>query len=169
MDFIDHIDLKQVGKIVVVEKVFFRDSFYNNFHKLFLDGYIDTTILPPAPNSNVKIRYSTYRPREELLKHLDKLRAYYDVQMFPGFMNFETGKIYHTMPENYDYVRLVPDEKVEYNNGFQGTHPINVIGVLIDEDDITDEDFDTKKLDKKIEDILLKARKSKDYDIKTIE
>ncbi len=138
MDFIDHIDLKQVGKMVVVEKVFFRDSFYNNFHKLFLDGYIDTTILPSAPNSNVKIRFSTYRPREELLKHLDKLRAYYDVQMFPGFMNFETGKIVHTMPENYDYVRLVPDEKVEYNNGFQGTHPIIVIGVLRDEDDITD-------------------------------
>ena len=34
---------------------------------------------------------------------------------------------------------------------------------------VTDEDFDTKKLDKKIEEILLKARKSKDYDIKTIE
>lgn len=169
MDFIDHIDLKQVGKTVVVEKVFFRDSFYNNFHKLFLDGYIDTTILQPAPNSNVKIRFSTYRPREELLKHLDKLRAYYDVQMFPGFMNFETGKIYHNMPENYDYVRLVPDEKVEYNNGFQGTHPINVIGVLRDKDDITDEDFDTKKLDKKIEEILLKARKDKNYEIKTIE
>lgn len=169
MDFIDHIDLKQVGKMVVVEKVFFRDSFYNNFHKLFLDGYIDTTILPSAPNSNVKIRFSTYRPREELLKHLDKLRAYYDVQMFPGFMNFETGKIVHTMPENYDYVRLVPDEKVEYNNGFQGTHPIIVIGVLRDEDDITDEDFDTKKLDKKIEEILLKARKNKNYEIRTIE
>jgi len=89
--------------------------------------------------------------------------------MFPGFMNFETGKIYHNMPENYDYVRLVPDEKVEYNNGFQGTHPINVIGVLRDKDDITDENFDTKKLDKKIEEILLKARKDKNYEIKTIE
>lgn len=82
MDFIDHIDLKQVGKIVVVDKIYFRNSFYDNFHKLFLDGYLDTTILPSTPNNNVKIRFSTYRPREEVLKHIDKLRTYYDIQSF---------------------------------------------------------------------------------------
>lgn len=168
MDFIDHIDLKQVGKIVVVDKIYFRNSFYDNFHKLFLDGYLDTTILPPTPNNNVKIRFSTYRPREEVLKHIDKLRTYYDVQMFPGFMNFDTGEVKHTMLQDYDYVRLFPDEKIEYNNGFHGIHPVNVLGVFRNKDDMNDNDFDEDKIDKKIKEILSKVTNQSIRDIEIL-
>lgn len=168
MDFIDHIDLKQVGKIVVVDKIYFRNSFYDNFHKLFLDGYLDTTILPSTPNSNVKIRFSTYRPREEVLKHIDKLRTYYDVQMFPGFMNFDTGEVKHTMPYDYDYVRLFPEKKIEYNDGFHGIHPVNILGVFRDENDISDNDFDEDKIDKKIKKILSKVTNQSINDIETL-
>lgn len=168
MDFIDHIDLKQIGKIVVVDKIYFRNSFYNHFHKLFLDGYLDTTILQSTPNNNVKIRFSTYRPREEVLKHIDKLRTYYDVQMFPGFMNFDTGEVKHTMPYDYDYVRLFPEEKIEYNDGFHGIHPVNILGVFRDENDMNDNDFDEDKIDKKIKEILSKVTNQSINDIEIL-
>ena len=62
MDFIDHIDLKQVGGKVLADKVYFRDCFYENFNQLFLDGYLDVAILQPGTNNNLenKIRFSTY-------------------------------------------------------------------------------------------------------------
>ena len=169
MDFIDHIDLKQVGNIIVVEKIIFRDSFYENFQKLFLDGYIDTTILPESKNNNVRIRFSNFRPREEVIQHIEKLKAYYDVQMFPGVMNFDTGKIIHTLEYNYDYVRIFPEEPMEYNDGFHGIHKVYIIGVLKNSGDFSDDDFDDKKIEEKIKSIIAKASKANIKDVKTIE
>ena len=169
MDFIDHIDLKQVGKIIVVEKIIFRDSFYENFQKLFLEGYIDTTILPESKNNNVRIRFSNFRTREEVIQHIEKLKAYYDVQMFPGVMNFDTGKIIHTLEYNYDYVRIFPEEPMEYNDGFHGIHKVYIIGVLKNSGDFSDDDFDDKKIEKNIKSIIAKASKANIKDVKTIE
>ena len=42
---------------VYADKIYFRDSFYDNFHKLFVDGYLDVTVLQTAPNSYRKIRF----------------------------------------------------------------------------------------------------------------
>ena len=169
MDFIDHIDLKQVDGKVLADKVYFRDCFYENFNQLFLDGYLDVPILQPGPNNNLenKIRFSTYRPEEDVIKHLDKLRKYYKVDLFTGTMDFDKGKIDHIMPYDYDYVRIFPDEKIKYDNGFHGTHPVNILGVLKENDDLTDKDFDVKLIDKKIKMILSELTDSSIDEIKS--
>ena len=154
MDFVDHIDLKQEKNKVYASKIYFRDSFYDNFHKLFVDGYLDVTVLQPAPNSYRKIRFSTFRPQEEMIAHLEKLRKFYEVDLFPGDYNFETGQLNFNMDFEYDFVRFYPNEKVEYNNGFKGTHPVTIVGVLRDSDDISDETFNPKKVDELIADTL---------------
>ena len=170
MDFIDHIDLKQVDGKVLADKVYFRDCFYENFNQLFLDGYLDVPILQPGPNNNLenKIRFSTYRPEKDVIKHLDKLRKYYKVDLFAGTMDFDKGKINHIMPYDYDYVRIFPDEKVKYDNGFHGTHPVNILGVLKENDDLTDKDFDVELIDKKIKTILSELTNNSIDDLKTI-
>ena len=170
MDFIDHIDLKQVDGEVLTDKVYFRDCFYENFNQLFLDGYLDVAILQPGPNNNLenKIRFSTYRPEEDVIKHLDKLRKYYKVDLFTGTMDFDKGKIDHIMPYDYDYVRIFPDEKIKSDNGFHGTHPVNILGVLKENDDLTDKDFDVELIDKKIKIILSELTNNSIDDFKTI-
>ena len=154
MDFVDHIDLKQEKNKVYADKIYFRDSFYDNFHKLFVDGYLDVTVLQPAPNSYRKIRFSTFRPQEEMIAHLEKLRKFYEVDLFPGDYNFETGQLNFNMDFEYDFVRFYPNEKVEYDNGFKGTHPVTIVGVLRGSDDISDETFNQKKVDVLIADTL---------------
>lgn len=49
------------------------------------------------------------------IKHLDRLRKYCKVDSFTGTMDFDKGKIDHIMPYDYDYVRILPDEKVKYD------------------------------------------------------
>lgn len=156
MDFIDYIDLKQVDGEISVDKIYFRDCFYDNFNQLFLDGYLDVTILQPGQNNNLdnKIIFSTYIPKEEVLRHLERLRKQYNVEVFPGIMNFDTVEIEHFMPYDYDYVIIFPEEKIKYDNGFHGTHPVNILGILKENDDLTDKDFDIELIDKKIKVIL---------------
>ena len=110
-----HKYLKQVDGEVLADKVYFRDCFYEKFNQLFLDGYLYVPILQPGPNNNLenKIRFSTYRPEEDVIKHLDKLRKYYKVDLFTGTMDFDKGKIDHIMPYDYDYVRIFTDKKVK--------------------------------------------------------
>ena len=45
----------------------------------------------------------------------------------------DTGEVKHTMPYDYDYVRLFSEKKIEYNDGFHGIHPVNILGVFRDE------------------------------------
>lgn len=58
------------------------------------------------------------------------------------------------MDFEYDFVRFYPNEKVEYKNGFKGIHPVTIVGVLRDSDDISDENFNPKKVDELIADTL---------------
>ncbi len=88
--------------------------------------------------------------------------------MFPGFMNFDTGEVKHTMPYDYDYVRLFPEEKIEYNDGFYGIHPVNILGVFRDENDMNDNDFEEDKIDKKIKEILSKVTNQSINDIENL-
>lgn len=78
---------------------------------LFVDGYLDVAVLQPSPNSYRKIRFSTFRPQEEMIAHLEKLRKFYEVDLFLGDYNFGTRQLDFNMYFEYNFVRFYPYEK----------------------------------------------------------
>ena len=123
MRYVDNIELKLIGKEVVVKQINFRESICKPCRELFESGYIDTT--KPAIFGNIvgNIRFSNYLPKEEVAEIIMRLRQYYDVgyteatyyldkQVF--YFNFkqDNSAIVRVFPLK-DYYKLDPDSKMK--------------------------------------------------------
>ena len=123
MRYVDNIELKLIGKEVVVKQINFRESICKPCRELFESGYIDTT--KPAIFGNIvgNIRFSNYLPKEEVAEIIMRLRQYYDVgyteatyyldkQVF--YFNFrqDNSAIVRVFPLK-DYYKLDPESKLK--------------------------------------------------------
>ena len=161
MDYIEDIELTDINNDILVTKINFRNSFFNNFYDLFKEGFIDYDITNRTDNNSEKIRFSEYLPYEKVDEHITKLRNFYDVQVYSGLFNFDTGMIDILMPEDEKLVRISPNEPVEFNNGYHGSAGINAIGVNFSDDDFPD-------FNEIIDDKLIEQLKSQNIDNKEI-
>ena len=58
----------------------------------------------------------------------------YDVEVYGGLFNFDTGKLDLLIPDESKLVRISPNEPVEYDNGYHGTTGVNVFAVMFDDE-----------------------------------
>lgn len=125
MHYIDNIELTQLKKKVIVSKINFRDTFFNEFKELFDAGYLDWNIDGETDDESGKIRYSNYLPIDEVKKHIEKLNEWYKVNLFYGKFNKITGLFNFKLDESYSLVRIFPIEKNTLHNEID----IGIIGV----------------------------------------
>ena len=125
MHYIDNIELTQLKKKVIVSKINFRDTFFNEFKELFDEGYLDWNIDGENDDESGKIRYSNYLPKEEVEKEIEKLNEWYKVKLFYGKFNKITGLFNFKFDERYDLVRFFPTDKDTLHNEIN----IGAIGV----------------------------------------
>lgn len=116
MHYIDTIELTQLNKKVIVSKINFRDTFFNEFKELFDEGYLDWNIDGETDDESGKIRYSNYLPKEEVEKQIEKLNEWYKVKLFYGKFNKITGIFNLKFDERYDLVRVFPTDKDTLHN-----------------------------------------------------
>lgn len=135
MDYIDSIELKEEDKQILVTKINFRNTFFENFYDLYKDGFIDYDITRRSDSNSEKIRFSEYQSREKVEEHIKKLRQFYDVEVYGGLFNFDTGKLDLLIPDESKLVRISPNEPVEYDNGYHGTAGVNAFTVTFDDND----------------------------------
>ena len=133
MDYIDSIELKEEDKQILVTKINFRNTFFENFYDLYKDGFIDYDITRRNDSNSEKIRFSEYQPREKVEEHIKKLRQFYDVEVYGGLFNFDTGKLDLLIPNESKLVRISPNEPVEYDNGYHGTTGVNAFTVTFED------------------------------------
>ncbi|MBR4262307.1 MAG: recombinase family protein [Bacilli bacterium] len=151
MDYIDTIELFEKNSNYYVKKINFRNSFYNKFSELFWDGFIDYDISKRNDKNAPTVRFSEYIPKEKVKEHINKLRHFYTVDIYPGVFDFDKGLLDIQMPSTVELVRISPQEKVKYENGYHGISEVNAIGVDISKKEFIDLDEDL--FDKMIENI----------------
>ncbi len=123
MRYVEDIELDNIGTVIAVKQINFRQSICKPCQELFDKGYIDTT--KPAIFGNVlgNVRFSNYLAEEEFGEIILRLQQYYDVhfteatyyvknQMF--YFNFveDNSVIVRVFPLE-DYYKLDPDNKME--------------------------------------------------------
>lgn len=115
MHYIDNIELKKIMNNIVVSKINFRNTFYNEFKELFSEGYLDWNI---EVDSDIlgEVRYSNYLPKEQVEEHIKKLNEIYNVNLYYGKFNKITGLFNFKMSEKDDIVRIFPLDKNSLNN-----------------------------------------------------
>ena len=102
MTYIDSIKLRYtIGKGYEVDKVNFRQNFYDDFNKLFSEGYIDFKKSYNTLEGQVDIRISNKLPEDALEKYIIKLKKKYNI-------NYNLGKLYN--PNGEFYVEGKPKE-----------------------------------------------------------
>jgi len=123
MNYIDDIKLCMIGKVVAIENINFRESFWQSFNELYKSGYID--MKTPALFGNIvgNIRLSQYLPEDKVASHIMRLRQYYNVgyeeaiyyvkkQVF--FFNFfEDNKAIVRVFPLEDYIKKDPNIEME--------------------------------------------------------
>ena len=122
MRYVEDIELDNIGTVIAVKQINFRQSICKPCQELFDKGYIDTT--KPAIFGNVlgNVRFSNYLAEEEFGEIILRLQQYYDVhfteatyyvknQMF--YFNFveDNSVIVRVFPLE-DYYKLDPDNKM---------------------------------------------------------
>ena len=145
----------EVNSKFLVKRINFRNSFYNSFSDLFWDGFIDYDISKRNDKNAPTVRFSEYIPQEKVKEHINKLRHFYTVDIYPGIFDFDKGFLDIKMPSTVELVRISPQEKVKYENGYHGISEINAIGVDISKKDFIDLDEDLfDKMMEKWEEIM---------------
>ena len=155
MDYIDSIELFETNTSYCVKRINFRNSFYNKFSELFWDGFIDYDISKRNDKNAPTVRFSEYIPQEKVKEHINKLRHFYSVDIYPAIFDFDKGHLDFQMPSTVELVRISPKEKVKYENGYHGISEVNAIGVDISKKDFIDLNEDLfDKIIEKIEEIM---------------
>ena len=127
MSYIEDIKLIENNNNIEVDFVKFRESIANPCNELYFNGYIDRSEYALFGNVIGTLRYSEYRPLEEVWQHLLRLREFYDVKFYEAtynlkqqvfrFRTYFNKTIVRTFPME-DYKKLDPNQELEdYNLG----------------------------------------------------
>ena len=128
MRYVDEIRLKMINNYIAVDEILFRESVCKPCNELVEQGYID--IKTPVLFGNVlgELRLSNYLPEKEVIKHIMRLKQYYDVGFeevtyyvddYIFYFNFiqDNRAIVRVFPLE-DYCKIDPDIKMkEYKYG----------------------------------------------------
>ena len=128
MRYVDEIRLKMINNYIAVDEILFRESVCKPCNELVEQGYID--IKTPVLFGNVlgELRLSNYLPEKEVIKHIMRLKQYYDVGFEEVtyyvddcifYFNFiqDNRAIVRVFPLE-DYCKIDPDIKMkEYKYG----------------------------------------------------
>ena len=116
MKYIEDISLTYDSrKRIHIENINFRTSMCTKVNNLYDEGYIDKTDFGLIGGIVSKIRFSEYRPMEEVENHILRLRDYYQVNYIEAKYLYD-NKIINFYPKKEDkIVRVFPieDYKIE--------------------------------------------------------
>ena len=124
LSYIDNIDLRKIGQRTIIKNINFRDSVFTDINRLVEDGFMDWTVLKNTDITDRYFRYSKSIDIESLKRYMDVVSDYYDIQMFEGSLNMDTGLTQYKMDPYYELVRLSRKDKAHVTN-----IPIYVYGV----------------------------------------
>ena len=123
MRYVEDIELDNIGTVIAVKQINFRQSICKPCQELFDKGYIDTT--KPAIFGNVlgNVRFSNYLAEEEFGEIILRLQQYYDVHFTEATYYVQNQTFYFNFVEDNsvivrvfpleDYYKLDPDNKME--------------------------------------------------------
>ena len=111
MKYVDDITLLEKNKIMIVDEVRFRESICRPCNELVQAGYIDIKTPTLFGNLVGQLRFSNYLPKEEVGKHIMRLRQYYDVGFEEATYYVEDRVFYFNfLQDNRAIVRIFPME-----------------------------------------------------------
>ena len=123
MRYVEDIELDNIGTVIAVKQINFRQSICKPCQELFDKGYIDTT--KPAIFGNVlgNVRFSNYLAEEEFGEIILRLQQYYDVHFTEATYYVQNQTFYFNFVEDNsvivrvfpleDYYKLDPYNKME--------------------------------------------------------
>ena len=111
MKYVDDITLLEKNKVMIVDEVRFRESICRPCNELVQAGYIDVKTPTLFGNLVGELRFSNYLPKEEVGKHIMRLRQYYDVGFEEATYYVENRVFYFNfLKDNRAIVRIFPME-----------------------------------------------------------
>ena len=112
MTYVDDIDLRyKIGKGYEVDKINFRSTFFNDFNKIFSQGYIDWFKTFKTIDGDRTIRFSNTLPKEEMEEYILKLKKKYHITFNVGKLINPPGAFYvEDKPKENEIVRIFPLE-----------------------------------------------------------
>ena len=111
MKYVDDITLLEKNKVMIVDEVRFRESICRPCNELVQAGYIDIKTPTLFGNLVGQLRFSNYLPKEEVGKHIMRLRQYYDVGFEEATYYVEDRVFYFNfLQDNRAIVRIFPME-----------------------------------------------------------
>ena len=112
MTYVDDIELRYtIGKGYEVDKINFRSTFYNDFNKIFSQGYIDWFKNFKTVDGIKKIRFSNTLSKDEMENYILKLKKKYHITFNVGKLINPPGAFYvEDKPKENEIVRIFPLE-----------------------------------------------------------
>ena len=147
LTYIDNIKLKMIGRRVKVEVVNFRDTIVTDFKKLIDDGFLDWAELRNTDISDKYFRFSNSINVDDLKRYMEYINEFYNVKIFEGVIDSETGLIKYNMDPYYELLRIA-----KKNKNYSKNIPIYVYGYHKKNENIKENDLDLND-----EDVFLKA------------
>lgn len=119
MKWIEDILLVCKDKKVMVKKINFRNSFFDDLSNLYINGYLDInrTYLDEN-NEKVKMRYSEFLPDETMTENLFRLRKFYNVGYYESVYNYENRTMNFVYRDGRQIVRCFPIDEEKTKVGF---------------------------------------------------
>ena len=147
LSYIDSIKLKNVGNKIKVDIVNFRDTIVIDFKRLIDEGFMDWAVLRNSDVSDKYFRFSNSINVEDLKTYIAHANEYYDIKLFEGTLDEETGFTHYKMDPSYELLRMS-----RKNKNRTTTIPIYVYGYHKKNEKLKDCDLDLSN-----EEIFLKA------------
>ena len=112
MTYVDDIELRYaIGKGYEVNKINFRSTFFNDFNKIFSQGYIDWFKNFKTIDGVKKIRFSNTLQKEEMEEYILRLKKKYNVTFNVGKLVNPPGAFYvKDKPVGNEIIRIFPLE-----------------------------------------------------------
>ena len=147
LSYVDNIELKVVGKKVVVDIVNFRDTIVTDFKRLIEEGFMDWAVLRNSDVSDKYFRFSNSINVDNLKRYMEHANEYYDIKIFEGNLDLETGFTRYKMDPYYELLRMA-----RKNKNIKQEIPIYVYGYHKKNENVNDYDLDLSD-----EEVFLKA------------
>lgn len=111
MKWIEEIKLEYKDKKVIIQKINFRNSFFEDLCNLYINGYIDVNRKAKDEDKSFKVRFSEYLPPEIVNKNLLKLREYYNVDYYESIYYYENKMFKFEYKDDRQIIRTFPINK----------------------------------------------------------